>query len=183
MGGTALPELGSPDPGSSLDAAGRQRFLADVAATLFSSLDYPAIVDRLAELAVPRVADGCVIYVREVEGTARVEAEAYVEGAQRSSPAGSRVDQVLDTGQPLVEPDLLVVPLSGQRGCVGALALVSAASGRKFGDDEVALALELGRRTATVIDAAGVLREAGRAAERVALQNEVGRVLAESVDE
>jgi PAS domain S-box-containing protein len=183
MGGTALPELGTPEPPAPLDAAERQRFLAEVAEVLFASLGYEATLERLAVLAVPRLADSCVLYVRGDDGSARVAAQAPAGERIRLAPSGTRIADVIETGEPVVATDYVAVPLLGTRGCVGALALLSTTSRRVFGDDHVTLAAEFARRVATAVDNGVVLRDAERAAKRVAIQNEVGRVLAEAVDE
>jgi PAS domain S-box-containing protein len=183
MGGTALSELGTPEPPAPLDAAGQLRFLAEAADVLFAPLEHEAKLAGLAELAVPRLADSCVIYVREVDGSARVAGHSPVHAEVHPAGPGTRVAEVLDTEQAVVASDYLVLPLVGRRGCVGALALSSAASSRVFGESEVALALEYARRTATAVEETVVLAEAEQMRERLVIQNEVGRVLAEAADE
>jgi PAS domain S-box-containing protein len=46
-----------------------QRFLAEVGATLSSSLDYRATLASVAQLAVPRLADWCAVDIVEEDGT------------------------------------------------------------------------------------------------------------------
>jgi PAS domain S-box-containing protein len=48
-----------------------QRFLADAAAILGSSLEYEETIARVAELAVPRVADWCIVDLSDDDGTVR----------------------------------------------------------------------------------------------------------------
>lgn len=49
-----------------------QAFLAEVGAVLASTLDYEATLDRIAQLAVQRVADGCVLILFDEEGVLRL---------------------------------------------------------------------------------------------------------------
>jgi signal transduction histidine kinase len=48
--------------------ADRQRFLAEASHLLSSSLDYTETLQRLAQLAVPRIADWCAIYIIDAQG-------------------------------------------------------------------------------------------------------------------
>ncbi len=50
----------------------RERFLARVTETLSSSLDYEKTLERLADLAVPELADWCVIYMIENDAVHRL---------------------------------------------------------------------------------------------------------------
>ena len=43
--------------------AERQRFLAEASHLLSSTLDFTEILQHLARLAVPRIADWCAIYI------------------------------------------------------------------------------------------------------------------------
>src|SRR5205823_925211 len=51
------------------DAQRRVEFLAEASAVLASSLDYDETLESLAKLAVPHVADWCVIYSLGFDGT------------------------------------------------------------------------------------------------------------------
>jgi PAS domain S-box-containing protein len=54
----------------------------------------------------------------------------------------------------------IIVPIAARGRTVGALTLVSAESRRRYGDAELALAMELGRRAGTAIDNARLFRQA-----------------------
>jgi signal transduction histidine kinase len=54
------------------DTEDRLRVLADAGAILADSVDYPATLQSLAELVVPRLADWCVVDVVEASGLRRV---------------------------------------------------------------------------------------------------------------
>lgn len=66
----------------------RQRFLADVSATLATSLEYESTLASLIRLPVPVLADACVIDVVQESGTLRRLAYAPAESAL-SAPLGT----------------------------------------------------------------------------------------------
>ncbi len=201
-----------------LGATRRLRFQAEASALLSSSLDYEQILVHLAQLAVPPLADWCVVYVVDDDGSVRLLTRAHgdpdrireAEETYRRYPgAGEAIRQVIATGEPMlvreVTPEMvrgaarddehlrlleeanlrsfLAVPLAGRDRTFGALALVSAESGRLFGEDDLELAADLGRRAAGAIENAFLLRDTEAVSARVAIQNEVARVLAEGIDE
>ncbi|MCA1666356.1 MAG: PAS domain S-box protein [Thermomicrobia bacterium] len=55
------------------------RFFADASAILAESLDYETTLQRIAELAVPRVADWCSVDIADVEGVPHLLAIAHVD--------------------------------------------------------------------------------------------------------
>jgi len=93
------------------------RFLTEASSRLASSLDYDIILQHIARLAVPYIADICVVDLLEEGDTLRRVAVAHYDEAQepllyealqRHSPARgdtSPVWQVLQTGQTLQLPD------------------------------------------------------------------------------
>ena len=60
------------------EARDTERFLADVGSALAESLDYETTLRRVADLAVPRFADSCIVYVVE-EGAIQRVATAAVD--------------------------------------------------------------------------------------------------------
>jgi PAS domain S-box-containing protein len=102
-----------------------QRFLAKATELLASSLDYQETIRRVAELAVPRVADWCVAEVVDEAGVPRRLAVAHVNPAklelarqlqeryppQSESARGSAA--VLRTGKPDMMTDIPVELLEG----------------------------------------------------------------------
>jgi GAF domain-containing protein len=68
------------------EAAEHQRFLATAAAELASSLDYDETLQRVADLAVPRLADLCAVIVvgSAAPGSAERIALAHVDGVESS---------------------------------------------------------------------------------------------------
>jgi signal transduction histidine kinase/PAS domain-containing protein len=64
---------------------------------------------------------------------------------------------------------VVIAPIVSPRGVIGALTLVSAESRRRYGDREVSLATELGRRAGMAVENARIL-EAEKAARAAAVQ-------------
>ncbi|MET0402060.1 MAG: PAS domain-containing protein [Cystobacter sp.] len=99
-------------------AADSLQFLAETSSLLTSSLDYDATLEGLTRLAVPLLADGCVLYILDEEGVARLLGVAFVidqkgvlarELHRRYPPEPkdtSGVYQVLRTGRSLWSPSL-----------------------------------------------------------------------------
>jgi signal transduction histidine kinase len=171
-------------------AARKIGLLADAGAALASSLDYRDALGRVARLAVPFLADYCLVHVQgdggRMEQVAAVRADA-AEGALlerladafRGDPAsaGSPVAEVVREGRALLRqeaPDALrvpapfsymVVPLTVHERTLGALTLVESGSGRRYGPDDLELAGELARRAATAVEN-GRLFEQAQAANR-----------------
>jgi signal transduction histidine kinase len=97
----------------------RATFLAEAGAALSESLDYAATLQRVANLAVPTVADWCVVDIVEREGTVSRVAAAHAD-ASRASAIGELqrcykpqpdwrdhpVATVLGDGRPIILTDL-----------------------------------------------------------------------------
>src|SRR5262249_16561398 len=64
------------------------RFFADAGATLAESLDYRATLAKVARLAVPFIADMCVVDVVEPDGTMTAVAEAHADPRQEETLRG-----------------------------------------------------------------------------------------------
>lgn len=96
----------------------RSAFLAEASAVLASSLDYEPTLASVASLAVPHIADWCVIDMIEPDGQVRRVAAAHVDPAKMTlarelqqrypphhdNPRG--VMQVLRSGEPELYPEL-----------------------------------------------------------------------------
>jgi PAS domain S-box-containing protein len=173
-----------------------QRFLAQVGATLSSSLDYPTTLASVANLAVPHLADWCVIDVLEEDGSLdrlamthqnpdKVALAQELEERYPPDPDAPRgVAQVLRTGRSELVPEIsesllekaardaehreilrglglksyMIVPLVARGRTLGAISLVSAESGQRYGEAELELAKELARRAALAVDNARLYR-------------------------
>ena len=174
-----------------------QRFLAEVGATLSSSLDYRTTLASVARLVVPYLADWCIVDVLEEEdGSLERLAVAHqdpkkvtlVQELQERYPpdpgAPRGVLQVLKTGrselvseipESLVEEvtcdaehreilrglglkSYMVVPLVARGRTLGAISLVAAESGWRYGEADLQLAEDLARRAALAVDNARLYR-------------------------
>ncbi|MBD1924384.1 PAS domain S-box protein [Microcoleus sp. FACHB-831] len=97
----------------------RSRFLAESSALLASSLDYQTTLERVAHLAVPHLADWCVVDILDEDGSLQRLATAHIDPAkvewaselQQRYPtnlnAPQGVGNVLRTGQPEYYPEIL----------------------------------------------------------------------------
>jgi PAS domain S-box-containing protein len=179
-----------------------QRFLADAGRVLASSLDYERTLRTVAALAVPEIADWCVVDLASPDGYERVAlAHAdparirWVEEISRRYPpdknAPTGVPQVLRSGQaehyPHIPEELLeagaqdeehlrlirevgmvsamVVPIVSAGRTLGAITMVTAESGRRFGEPELSLAEELGLRAGIAIENARLYRQRSEIAQ------------------
>ncbi len=179
----------------------RSAFLAEASDVLGTSFDYHTTLEQLARLAVPRVADYCVVDV--VEGEAGFErlGVAHVDPAKekllrqethfatgvvsRDHPVVRVITEakswlvrevdptILATTalnethfgilQEVAPRSLMTVPLVASNKVLGALTLVSSESGRRYDENDLALAEELARRAALAVDNARLFNEAQQA--------------------
>jgi PAS domain S-box-containing protein len=179
-----------------------QEFLNRSSSLLASSLDYETTLATVAKLAVPVLADWCVVYMREQDGSIRRLAIEYANPAMsevaRTIQHGFRIDpeaphgvpEVIRTGTPVLFADVseahlssdvddpeglaqvsreisvvswICVPLNARERTFGAISLLTAESGRVFGQQDLSLAEEIARRAAQAIDNALLYREAQEA--------------------
>ncbi len=184
------------------DAELRQRFLAQAGQLLASSLDYEETLRRVAQLAVPSLADWCAVDLPDEHGRIQLVAVAHVDPAKvemahelrrRYPPdhdAPNGVPHVLAGGPPelyreipdeliaaaIRDPEelaavrelgmrsVMIVPMRAGDATFGAITLVSAESGRVFGDDDFAFAQDLALRAATAVQNARLYHEQARVA-------------------
>ena len=173
-----------------------QRFLAEAGETLSSSLNYRATLSSVANLAVPYLADWCLIDVLEEDGSLdrlalthqdpeKIKLAHELERRYPPDPDAPRgVAQVLRTGRSELVPEIpeplideaardlehreilqklglksyMSVPLVARGRTLGAISLVSAESGRRYGPADLKLAEELARRAALAVDNARLYR-------------------------
>nr|MDQ5817972.1 SpoIIE family protein phosphatase [Actinomycetota bacterium] len=95
----------------------RLALLASVGPVLYSSLDYEAMLERIARLTVPELADWCLVDILEEDGTVNQLAAAHADRAkegllrellrhrQFEDGAPGTVAQVLRTGRPVLISD------------------------------------------------------------------------------
>ncbi|MCC6553325.1 MAG: MEDS domain-containing protein [Polyangiaceae bacterium] len=170
-----------------------QRLLADATSILVSSLEHRTTLSALARLVVPQLADWCVFDLPTEEGTigdpiaiahcdpAKVE-RARAARANRSPRLDDAcgVARVLRTGRTelLVEASgdgagealrglewtsALIAPLLVRDEPIGAITLAMDEPGRRFADEDRAIAEELARRAAMAVDNSRLFRQAHEA--------------------
>lgn len=177
------------------------RFLADASTVLASSLDYQTTLVNVARLAVPRIADWCVVDIVEEDGSIQRLAVAHVDPAKEelasevqrrypSDPSSSQgVAAAIRAGEPRLFPEIsdaqlvaaardpehlamlrrlgfrsaMVVPLVARGRTLGAISLVSAESGHRYGPEDLTMAEDLARDAALAVDNARLYQEAQEA--------------------
>ncbi|HYG72159.1 MAG TPA: GAF domain-containing protein, partial [Actinomycetota bacterium] len=100
------------------EAGERLAYLADASGVLAASLDVDQTMQRLADLAVPRLADWCTVDMLEPDGSIRLVAVAHVDpkrvelahDLRRRYPTDPEdetgVPNVLRTGRPVIMPEI-----------------------------------------------------------------------------
>ena len=162
----------------------RMRFLARAGSALTASLDYGNIVETLAQLPVPFMADICVVDLLE-EGAARCaaiaaatpELQALMRAERARHPiALSSADPVaaaLTKGVAHFEPapgapggrvpfasgSLIVLPLIARGQRLGAMSFLTAGSRRSYTESDFAVAQELTHRAGIALDNARLYRD------------------------
>ncbi|AUX39628.1 protein kinase [Sorangium cellulosum] len=156
-----------------------ERFLAEASRKLMA-LGYRATLESVAQLAVPELADQCVVDVRLHQDAPEQAATAgmptaladAVKGALRGLAAASPIrPEVGDVcAAPLLQQldvhAFLRVPLLARDRCFGVMTLLSTAPRRRYGPADLWLAEELGSRVALALDNARLFAEAQEAIER-----------------
>jgi signal transduction histidine kinase len=181
-------------------ANGRWRFLADASAVLDGSLDYEQTLANTAQLAVPEVADFCVVVLLGEDGTVRwahsahrdPRKQAFLDRLRGFGPPiarpGHPISKALRLGQPQLDSDArrhLVLDWQEARrlklvralGPVASIAVPLSARGRTFGAILFVVTAESGRRYSThdLELAIDVGRRAGCAIDHALLYTEAER--------
>ena len=130
------------------------RFLADATNLLSSSLDYETTLQRVADLAVARMATWCTVEIAE-SGGHRSVAIAHT-GPDRVPPVRAVLDQVIRTGEPLLQTvdlhPVMTVPIKVRDRVFGAISFIRGPGEPAYDADDLVLAGELARRAAIAID-------------------------------
>jgi PAS domain S-box-containing protein len=172
------------------------RFLADAGATLGALVDAQSALQQVARLAVPALADWCVVDLAGADGQPRRVAVAHADPARHAqlrelsrhpprtdAPHGAGL--ALRTGQSELAREVtdemieavvrdtdhlaalrglgmrsfLCVPLLSRGRAVGAVSFVAAESGRRYDEQDLAVAEELGRRAGVALENARLYEE------------------------
>lgn len=167
-----------------------ESFMSEVGRVLASSMDYAETLRRVAELAVPRVADWCAVDVVDERGniermaihhrdSERLAAAVALEREYPRSLSQARaVPEVIRSGTTRVITDIppqalekyasdarhlellravaptamVIVPMIGAGGPIGAITLATTESLRRLGEADVALAERLAHRAGTAVE-------------------------------
>jgi signal transduction histidine kinase len=138
----------------------RAQLLAEASNALTSSLDYEATLQRVAEMPVPRFADGCVVHLVEPNGELRTVAVHHsdpVALARAREPGSHPLEHVPDvsrTGKPelATRGDHLMVPLAVRGAALGVVTFMLADSARRYIADDIVFAEDFANRAALAID-------------------------------
>ncbi|HEX6038180.1 ATP-binding protein [Longimicrobium sp.] len=152
--------------------------LAEASRVLNASLDAATAVAQLARLVVPRLAECCAVDLVDAGGAVRAAAThadpAHESRLRDASPAHDTGGDAARSADGAEFPALLggcpaeaalVVPLRAAGRAVGRMILGRTRPGAGFGEQEVALAEELGRRAAMAVENARLFGEARAATE------------------
>ncbi|MGH6887364.1 MAG: hybrid sensor histidine kinase/response regulator, partial [Geminicoccales bacterium] len=162
------------------------RFLARAGGTLTASLDYGNIVETLAQLPVPFMADLCIVDLLE-NGAVRCaavaagtsELQALVRPARMAHPVDLASEDPIavaitkgvahfqgiaseqSCGIPAITPDsMIVLPLVARGQTLGAMTfLTTRQGGRRYSESDFAVAQELTHRAGIALDNARLYRD------------------------
>jgi PAS domain S-box-containing protein len=140
----------------------RLGFLADASQILAASLDYENSLQGVANLMVPELADVCFVDVLETDGSVRRITSALVADVDVASEPGvaELIDAVMRSGQSLLEPGRIAVPLLTRAGVAGTLTWLGSAGRPAYVLQDLDLAQHIARRAALAIDNSRLYREA-----------------------
>ena len=147
------------------------RFLAEATDVLSTSLDPDDTLQRLAELAVPTLADRCAVYMREGNRIRTVAVADRHPGAIESADADA-VDQAataIASGtshlHALGSTHAMAVPLRARGETLGAIVLVSTQGSRRYTDSDLSFAVDFATHAALAVDNARLFREQSEIAD------------------
>jgi signal transduction histidine kinase len=166
----------------------RAEFLLEAGGLLGSSLEYAATLPKLAQLAVPRVADLCVVEITGDEGTSTPVEIAHVDPVKlglarerwRSASQGDRAVFLPEVSlatltASVADPErrelllglgirsAIIVPMSARGRTIGAITLATSESEQRYQPADLEMAERLAANAAMAIDGARELLEARQA--------------------
>jgi len=161
-------------------ASRRLEFLSEASELLGSTLDYTTALNGLVELAVPYLADWCVVDMLR-DGRLERVAVAHAD-PERQSTADDVHEQsashavATGTAELIREgmTSLICAPLVARGRVLGAITLLSDREDRRYGSADLATAEELARRAAVAVDNALLYAEAERRADAARVLEHIG---------
>ena len=138
-----------------------QRFLAEAGETLASSLGADETLRNVAKLAVPRLADVCVVHsfhggqfhgvaVEHVDHVRGVEMERERTEHPIDPESDHPIAEVIRTRKAIITADAIIMPLAARDQLLGVMALYREKG--RYDTNDFFLAEELSRRAAIAID-------------------------------
>jgi len=94
-----------------LETQRRITFLSEASKVLMSSLNYEAAFANLARLAVPGIADGCVIYTAEDEEGLRPKAFKDVNPEKEPAVDDRTLITVFESGEPILTDKSIILSI------------------------------------------------------------------------
>jgi PAS domain S-box-containing protein len=162
----------------SLSRQRRLDFMARAVSLLASSSEFELTIKRVAELAVRDICDWCVVDLIEEDGSPIRLAVARGESATSATAPDAEpepeVHEVVQRGRPKLTASLLRVPLRVRGRVLGVLTLVTAAPGRSYGGDDLALGQNLAEAAALAVDNGRLQREVEVRADAARVLEAVG---------
>jgi PAS domain S-box-containing protein len=154
-----------------------QGMLARTGELLATSIDYEETLQRVAQLAIPQLADWCFVGVPDEDGDLRKVAVAHVDAerlavareAGERYPVGledpSLVAEVLRSGEVRRAGSRMMMPMTVGGRIVGVLGLLNDRDRRPFGEFDQRLAEEIAARAAVAVENARLATERSEIAE------------------
>jgi PAS domain S-box-containing protein len=162
------------------EALNRQRkldFMAHGASLLASSSEFELTIRRAAELAVRDICDWCVVDLIEDAAPFRLaiaRGESASSATEPDSKPEPEVLEVVQKGRAKLTASRICVPLMARGRALGALTLITAAPGRSYGGDDLALAQNLAEAMALAVDIGRLQREVEERADAARVLAHVG---------
>jgi serine phosphatase RsbU (regulator of sigma subunit)/PAS domain-containing protein len=147
------------------------RFLADATDVLSASLDPDDTLRRLAELAVPALADRCAVYMRDGDRIRTVAVADRTPGAIEAAAddAVDRAATAIASGtshlHAIGSTHAMAVPLRARGETLGALVLVSHRGSRRYTETDLSFAVDFATHAALAVDNARLFREQSEIAD------------------
>lgn len=132
-----------------------ERVLGLATAALASSVDYERTLPEVADAIVPRLAAACEFQF--ADGAALQSVASAGDGGLL--PDGRQVADVLESGVPLADQRLIIVPLRAGGRVFGAMTLVARSALHAFDEDDRSFAVQLGDRVGLAVDHARLFRD------------------------
>jgi two-component system phosphate regulon sensor histidine kinase PhoR len=172
--------LSAAERAARTEALNRQRkldFMAHAASLLASSSEFELTIRRVAELAVRDICDWCVVDLIEDAAPIRLtvaRGESASSATEPDSEPEPEVLEVVQRGRAKLTASRIRVPLMARGRALGALTLITAAPGRSYGGDDLALAQSLAEAAALAVDSGRLQREVEERADAARVLAHVG---------